>query len=127
MNEPVVSLDVAHQDHDMPAACGRHPGCRRRAGEFPDPIRGQIELRPYFSEQIKRCFAAAESTRATVWPAAQYRAAIGIDRGICLSPFSPRLTPLIGTTPHVTDNRLALLFVPRRRMAARHEHNRKRN
>src|SRR5262245_26073086 len=127
MNEPVVALDMAHENHDMPATCSRHARRRRRAREFPDPVRGQIEFRPDFSEYIERRLAAAEGTRATLRPASNNRATIGIDKGVCLSPCSPCLTRLIRTASHVAGNRLALLFVPRRCIRAHHERNRKCN
>src|SRR4029079_14677731 len=80
-----------------------------------------------FSKYIERCLAAAEGTRAALRPAGNDRAAIGIDWGACLCPGSACLTRLIGTASHVARNRVALLFVPRRRISAHHERNRKRN
>jgi len=65
--------------------------------------------------------------RATLRPAVHHRAAIGIDQSTCLGPGSPCLACLIGTTPHVARNHLALLFVPRRCIGAQRERNRKRN
>jgi len=82
VHQPILSLDLAHQDHDVVIAHGRHAGGGPGARKLPHPGGSEIELAADLAEHVERRLAAAELGRAARRSSADdCRVAIGIDCG----------------------------------------------
>src|SRR5690242_18275834 len=125
VDKPIVAFDMAHQDHDMVVADGRHAGRRDRPWKFAHPVGGKIELRADVAEKVERRFTSAECMRASIGTAADDCAAISV-RNRAVLCLGSGLRDIVRTAAHVTDDGLALRPVmPRCRIGSRHKSYRK--
>src|SRR6185437_7250405 len=101
MDQPVISADMAHEDHHMMVAYGRHASSGCRARKPPDPIRSQIELATDLAEHVTRRLATAEFIRAA-------RGASADDGGVAVGVDGARggdsIAAVIGLPPRAGRN-----------------------
>ena len=106
--EPVLAVDMTHQDHHVVIANDGHPGGGLRAGKLAHPRGGEIEFAADFAEHVERGLAAAEFRRASRGPAADHGfIAVGVDGvqegGAASVPRADRRVP-IRAPVQVADN-----------------------
>lgn len=113
VHQPVLAVDVAHEDHHVMIAYGRHAGGGLGPWKLLRPGGGEIELAADFAEHVPRGLTAAEFVRAAGGPAADdNRVAVGIDRahrsvGIACGGLMPRRgRGAVGTAAQVADDRV---------------------